>query len=323
MIYDSYCIFGLYHIAYLVSITRKIAIQKMGTITGHNDSVYTIVPGAQAAEFFSGAGAGMVVLWNLQSPENGQLVAKVPNSVYALAYQNGVLTVGHNYDGLHFIDVATRQEIGSIQLTDQAIFDIQAKGNLLFVATGDGTVYVFDGLKNEVVATFKDTDQRARCIAINEQRIEIAVGYSDNQIRIYSLKNYALVQEIAAHSRSVFSLRYAPDHNYLLSASRDAHFKVWNCQQQYQLQEDVVAHMYAINHTAFSPDGKHFVTCSMDKSIKVWDAATFKLLKVIDKARHAGHGTSVNKLIWSAYNNWVVSCSDDRTISIWDINFND
>ena len=29
--------------------------------------------------------------------------------------------------------------------------------------------------------------------------------------------------------------------------------------------------------------------------------ATFKLLKVIDKSRHAGHGTSVNKLLWTDY----------------------
>jgi WD40 repeat protein len=75
--------------------------------------------------------------------------------------------------------------------------------------------------------------------------------------------------------------------------------------------------MYAINSLSFSPNGKHFVTCSLDKSIKLWDADQLKLLKVIDKARHAGHGTSVNKLLWTAYNGQVVSASDDRTISIW------
>ncbi|MBV6643618.1 MAG: WD40 repeat domain-containing protein, partial [Cyclobacteriaceae bacterium] len=90
-----------------------------------------------------------------------------------------------------------------------------------------------------------------------------------------------------------------------------------------QLVEEIPAHMYAINHIHFRADGQYFVSCSMDKSIKVWDAHRFKLLKVIDKARHAGHGTSVNKLLWMPYNNWVVSCSDDRTISIWDVNFVD
>jgi len=92
--------------------------------------------------------------------------------------------------------------------------------------------------------------------------------------------------------------------------------------QKFDLKESVVAHMYAINHIEFSPSGQHFVTCSMDKSIKVWSSDDFKLLKVIDKARYASHGTSVNKLYWSEYEHQLVSCSDDRTISIWDINFN-
>jgi WD40 repeat protein len=97
--------------------------------------------------------------------------------------------------------------------------------------------------------------------------------------------------------------------------------KIWDVIDGYTLKESVAAHMYAINHIEFSPDNKHFVTCSMDKSIKVWDASTYQLLKVIDKARHAGHGTSVNKLLWSKHNNLLISASDDRSISIWDINF--
>jgi WD40 repeat protein len=59
----------------------------------------------------------------------------------------------------------------------------------------------------------------------------------------------------------------------------------------------------------------------MDKSIKVWDTNELRLLKVIDKARHAGHGTSVNKLLWTSYNNQLLSASDDRTISVWHIIF--
>jgi WD40 repeat protein len=53
----------------------------------------------------------------------------------------------------------------------------------------------------------------------------------------------------------------------------------------------------------------------------VWDAETFSLLKVIDKSRHAGHGTSVNKVLWTEYNGYIVSGSDDRTLSVWNLKF--
>ena len=77
--------------------------------------------------------------------------------------------------------------------------------------------------------------------------------------------------------------------------------------------------MYAINYLSFKEDGSMLVTCSMDKSIKVWDTEERKLLKVIDKARNAGHGTSINKVVWSSYTQEVISVSDDRSISIWNI----
>ena len=173
----------------------------------------------------------------------------------------------------------------------------------------------------KTVHQFRASEQSARCIAINEKTAEFAVGYSDNKIRVYSMIDWELQHEIDAHKISVFTVQYSPDFRYLISGSRDAHLKVWDVKNGYSLKESIVAHMFAINHLVYSPDGKHFVTCSMDKSIKVWDAETFTLLKVIDKARHAGHGTSVNKLLWSSHNNLLVSGSDDRSISIWDINF--
>ena len=163
--------------------------------------------------------------------------------------------------------------------------------------------------------------QSLRTLAVNESKREIAIGTSDNTIKIISLVDLSTKHSLNAHDNSVFTLCYNPEFNILLSAGRDAHLKFWDVDAGYLLLEDIIAHMFAINNIAFSPDGKHFVTCSMDKSIKVWDAERIRLLKVIDKARHAGHGTSVNKLLWADYKNQLISASDDRTISTWDLKF--
>ncbi len=301
----------------------EVRIQKLHTLTGHRDCVYALERSGEPSFFFSSAGDGMVVKWDLEHPENGEKIAQVPNSIYAMHYlaNSDVLVVGQNYDGIHLLDWRNKKEIASLKLGTSAIFDIQTYQNDCFIASGDGSIHVI-GIDNLTIKRrLQHSEKSARTIAINSAFGEVAVGYSDQFIRIFRLDDFSLKREWVSHSSSVFTLAYTPDFKILLSGSRDARLKAWNVEANYSLRQEVVAHLYAINHIEFSPDGKHFVTCSMDKSVKVWSADDLALLKVIDKARHAGHGTSVNKLLWSSFNNQLVSASDDRTISIWDVIF--
>ncbi len=300
-----------------------VHIQKLHTLTGHRDCVYTLQGSNKPSIFFSGAGDGMVVKWDMNHPDEGERLAQLPNSIYALHYSpvQNLLIAGHNYEGIHVLDWENKKEVASLNLTTSAIFDIQSFGKDLLIASGDGAITIVDSENLTIRRRLSFSEKNARTIAINKLRGEMAVGYSDNFIRIFDLDAFALKYEWQGHSNSVFSLVYTPDFKFLLSGSRDARLKAWQTENNYAPHQEIAAHLYAINHIAFSPNGKHFVTCSMDKSVKVWRTADLTLLKVIDKARHAGHGTSVNKLLWSSFHNQLVSASDDRTLSIWDVIF--
>jgi len=300
-----------------------IEVTKLHTFLGHKDSIYTLEPLDGQRVFFSAAGDGMVVKWDFDQPNQGQLVAQMRNSVYALHSipEKDLLIIGHNFQGIHIIDLKENKEQGSLALDNSAIFDIKRAGDHLLAATGSGAVYVIDIDELKVVHMLEHSDKSARCLQIDAERKEFAVGYSDHSIRVFDLMSFRLKHRLAGHTNSVFTIAYHPQHHLLVSAGRDAHIMIWDLLKEYAPAKSIPAHMYAINHIEFSPNGQHFVTCSMDKSIKVWDAHEFKLLKVIDKARHAGHGTSVNKLYWSRYNQLLVSCSDDRTISVWDLKY--
>ncbi len=301
-------------------------VQKIHTLRGHKDCVYTLAPTKEAGVFISGGGDGMVVRWDLQEPEQGKVIAKVEASVYALhfnAHFNHLL-VGQNYEGIHIIDLEQHKSLGSLKMTQASIFDIATYRDKIFVATSDGQVTVLDYQKLAILHRIQESNERARSIAIHLGNNELIVGYSDNCIRVFDLSSYQLKKTINAHKNSVFTLQFTPDHRFLLSGSRDAHLKIWDTQKNYELHESIVAHMYAINHIDFRADGRFFATCSMDKSVKIWDAERFQLLKVIDKARHTGHGTSVNRLLWLDYSENgldqpIVSASDDRTLSVWNL----
>lgn len=299
---------------------QGILVHKIGSYKGHKDSIYALENGMDDSVFYTSGADGMVVAWDMKKPDEGKLVAKVPNSVYALHYDRSAheLLVGQNFEGIHVIDTLLNTEKSNVKITKDAIFDIKKILDWILVSTGDGCLIVLDAKDLSVIVKLKIAEASIRVIAVHPNKKQLAIGSSDHLIRIIDIPSLRVIHTLKGHTNSVFSLTYSPDGNLLLSAGRDAQLKVWDM-LTYTPIHSIPAHMYAINHIAYSTSGNHFVTASMDKSIKVWDASEFKLLKVIDKSRHAGHGTSVNKLLWSGFNNNIVSVSDDRTISIWNV----
>lgn len=302
----------------------KINVLKLFGLDGHHDCIYTVESGKADNIFYSSGGDGMIVEWDMKLPENGQLIAKMKNSVYAMCYlkEDNNLIAGQNFEGIHYIDLESNKEIWSVKITNSQIFDIKRHDEKVFVGSGDGTLFIVDLEARAITHKIKLSDKSIRSIAINRDLGEMALGLSDNSIRILSLNDYSQKYKINAHTLSVFSVVYNPVNNMLISSSRDAHIKRWNSVDHYALDQSIPAHMYAINSLSISPDSRFFVSASMDKSIKVWDLDNFQLLKVIDKSRHAGHATSVNKVLWTSYKNQLVSCGDDKKISIWDLSFN-
>ena len=295
----------------------KIEVKKLHTFIGHNDSLYCL-EALDDHRFFSAGSDGMVILWDLRSPDEGEVIAKVEGSVYAMTYisDDQTLIVGENNEGIHKIDLEKKKEVGSIQLGNHQIFDIESFEDKLWVALGSGELVQLNP-SLEILNRIKVSSERVRSIDFSQN--ELVIGLSDNSIKVIDSETLETTYELKGHKNSVFTAKFHPSGKYLVSGGRDAQLKVWDTSEQYVLRESIAAHIYTINHLVFSRDGKHFVTCSMDKSIKLWNAHNFQLLKVLDKHRHAGHGNSVNKLLWMKYRDLLVSCSDDRTISVWEL----
>ncbi len=294
-----------------------IQVKKLHTFLGHNDSLYTLER-MDGNRFFSAGSEGMVVLWDLRSPNEGEVIIKIPGSIYAMAYDEtkAVLFIGQNNEGIHKIDLSQKKEMASVSLGKHQIFDIQLFENRLWVALETGEiVQLSENL--EIHKRKKFSNQHSRTIDFGSGRM--AVGFSDHTTKIIDLSTFEIGQELKGHKNSIFTVKYHPSGKYLITGGRDAQLKVWDTSANYVLRESIAAHLYTINHLVFSRDGKYFVSCSMDKSLKLWNAHNFKLLRVIDKYRYAGHGNSINKLLWMKYHDLLVSCSDDRTISVWEI----
>ncbi|ALW85395.1 hypothetical protein AUC43_09990 [Hymenobacter sedentarius] len=298
-------------------------VTKIATLAGHRDAVYALT-GGSGGTVYSGSADGMVVGWDAANPaHDGELLARVQNSVYALRHlpAANLLVLGHNFQGIQAIDLAQRQLAHATALPPVAIFEIvfSESRQRLYVGLGDGTLAVLTVPDFRLVKLLRLADKSLRTLALHEERGELAVGSSDALTRILDLDSLETKFTLGESTNSVFSVAYSPDGARLLTAGRDAQIRTWNVADDYALAGTVPAHMYTINHLAFSPDGRYMASCSLDKSIKLWDAASMILLRVLDRARSAGHGTSVNRLVWLGAENRLVSCSDDRSLAVWEV----
>ncbi|MFN8416492.1 MAG: WD40 repeat domain-containing protein [Cytophagaceae bacterium] len=299
-----------------------IQVQKKATYTGHRDCIYALELGAEPEVFYTSGGDGMVVRWDTRQPDQGDLIVKVENSIYAFVpdlHQNK-LYLGHNYRGVHVVDLLSKKEIASTAITTAAIYSMQLVGHQLWIGAGDGIVYVIDKNDLSTLAKIHLSNQNIRQLCVTLDGKYMLAGSSDTLIYVIRMADFAIEKPISGHTNSIFALAMDKEGSTIVSGGRDAHLKKWDY-PGFKEVTDVAAHMYAINDIQLSPSGKYFATGSMDKSIKLWEADSLKLLKVIDKARHAGHGTSVNKVRWMGSDEELISVSDDRTVSLWTIQY--
>lgn len=297
---------------------KKIKITKLNQFTGHKDCVYSLSPSINDNCFYSGAGEGYVVEWNLLEKTDGILICQVPRPVYSLLLlkNKNLLLIGSAQGNLHLVDLTINKEVRNIEAHTLGIFDIKLHNNTIITTGGDGKINIFNTDDFSLIKTIHASTKSARTIALNPLLGHIAIGFSDHSIRIYNDTNFDLIQTLNFHTNSVFALSYCDQNKHLLSGGRDVFLKFYDAVKNYELIKDVPAHNLHINAIQFNPIGSLFATVSMDKTLKIWDAITFDLLKVVDKARNEAHVTSINKLIW-LNNSELLTGSDDKQIMHW------
>lgn len=302
--------------------TAQVNIEKIAQLTGHNASIFALDSDETRNHFLSAAGDGWIVRWNLDDPEMGRLIAKVETQIFSLLHLPELkkLVVGNMNGGVHWIDLENPKQTKNIAHHKKGTFGICRVGPKLFTIGGGGTLTKWDITSSSSTESFQLSNQSLRSIDFSPVRNELSIGSSDNNIYVLDASTLELKKTIQqAHDNSVFTLRYSPDGDLLLSGGRDAHLKVWAIDDHYKCISSQPAHWYTINDIQFHPNGHCFATASRDKTIKIWDSKIFQLLKVIETVRDQGHINSVNCLHWSAYHDYLISGSDDRSMIIWKI----
>jgi WD40 repeat protein len=285
---------------------------------GHTAGVYDLIK-ISDKEFLSASGDRLVVSWNIDQPEQGNLIARASDSIYSICYLEGKneLLIGQAKGEVHVIDLSVNQEKKLLKVNDKGVFSISENRlkNKIYVLGGDGVLSILSLTDYSLIAKKKISTMKLRSVFFDESSNKLFIGCGEGAVTVFDDDSMDLLysNQISNNGFSINTMIDFSDEQ-ILCGGRDAHLK-WIQKNDLSIIESLPAHNYAIYKISFSPNKNLFATASRDKTLKIWDATANQILQRIEQASD-GHLNSVNTLLWMD-DNTLVSAGDDRSINIW------
>ena len=245
-------------------------------------------------------------------------------------YLAGIITSGENA-GLNLWAAETGQLIGKL-----------GRGGDYIAFSADAKKIAYDS-DYKIIILSAETQQAQTVIptprtAVNVIRFSadgnlLAAGFSDNTVRVWSLKEQKLLRTFIGHQSKVTALALSPDGTLLVSGEtsspydkeKDFSLRVWSIPNA-ELVAMLVGHTDNILDLDFSPDGKTIASVSRDKTVKLWKlgspiapAVMPPKVSLAPMQTLEGHTDDVRALAFSPDSKLLASLSKDNTMRLWSL----
>ena len=218
----------------------------------------------------------IIKIYSIQSKDSEYIIKK-------LKYHNDkVLCIAFSPNGEYLLSGSEDKTIKLYHIpTDKIILDIEAH-----------------------YAGVKDVD------FFMEGRKIITAG--DKSIKIW---NFEGIKEktFLGHYTYIWSFDVSNNNKYLVSASYEDYFRVWDIQNE-KLIKTVKGHEKSTLAVCINPDNKYIASGSLDKTIKLWDLETLDLIYTFE-----GHADNIYCVKFSNNAKYLVSASTDKNLKLWDV----
>ncbi|KAF4525591.1 hypothetical protein B566_EDAN015529 [Ephemera danica] len=174
------------------------------------------------------------------------------------------------------------------------------RGPLLICSgSDDGTVRIWDPRKRgqQQAVTLTCTYQ-VTAVSFNDTAQQVFSGGIDNEIKVWDLRQNALLYRLRGHGDTVTGLSLSPDGSYIMSNAMDSTLRIWD----------------NLLRCAWSPDGSKVSAGSSDRFLYVWDTTSRRILYKLP-----GHNGSVNDIDFHPKEPIIVSASSDKTLFLGEL----
>ncbi|KAG0021803.1 hypothetical protein BGZ80_001682 [Entomortierella chlamydospora] len=156
-------------------------------------------------------------------------------------------------------------------------------------------------------------DDNVCCCAFSPDGKTLAVGLSNNNIKLYETSSWDRIRTLKGHTNRVWSLSFSVTGNRIVSGSQDKTMRLWDIDTG-DCVRTFLGHTGAVYSVAYSPKGNRIASGSHDKTVRLWDDDTGSCIFTLQ-----GHSEYVKSATFSPNGEWIASGSKDTTVRLWDV----
>jgi len=287
-------------------------------LQGHGDVVENLAFSPDNKSLATGSRDRTIRLWNIQSGKIMNILSGHKNGVYGLSFvTDGHYLVSASVDRtLRIWDIDNGVTLRVLQGHDAIVNDIVTYTGQVFSASSDGTVRRWNTALSDDIH-FIDVDNKPTAVAIAPNGNNVAVGFYDGTLRLYSLPNLALLwslQQDKSHKRFITDISFNSEGTLLASVSYDTRVKLW------RLKNNTLQHtktffadnkIYAV---AFSPTNNFLATALNEGKINLFSIDTGH------KFSYEAHEGKTLSVSFNSSGTQLLSSGLEGGIKLWNVN---
>jgi WD40 repeat protein len=287
-------------------------------LRGSLHEVWSLASLAKSDTLVSGAKDGKVQVWRPKEAPSSGACAAPPLSVHMTAFTGdgaewvGLLTSGIVVCG-HAAAPQSWQPIEALGRDNRAVACRQKDG-LLAVATGAGTVTLWDLKRQSVVTNLATADLTPRLGALQftADGKYLVRARSSSAIAVWETEFWSITASWSTENEELGSIGLSPDGRFLAAGGKVT--RVWDLMTGRRVVS-FQAHRQPTDTLAFSPDGKVLATGSQEGVAKLWEVGAWRELATLH-----GHLLGVHALAFSPDSQRLATGSVDReSVKLWDL----
>jgi len=281
---------------------------------GHRGAVLSLAGNIGGKSFYSSGSEGLIVKWNNDKPNEGEVLLRLLGYVSRLAFYSvtSTLYAAVNHKGIYAIDVKTGKIIGNKEMPTSSFGDLQVSTNHIVLSTKVGEVLILER------ASFKMT-KRIPTELNDFPIIKIGSDCLWHSTKT-GLQKFNLVGSVertmsAQLKGKLQALELMDTRIFVLTENG---FLILNKNDLKKGREFSVPNMESIKTFLIDASRSTLLALTVDNEILVYKIEK-KALKFMNKTQFE-HNGQINCLLWIENHKFVISAGADRKIGVWQFN---